>query len=212
LGAAAAQGQIVAPVPIGPSLVPIPVITPALPLEQRQLLQPMPLPQLLEPAQKPLPTAQEDPMSPKKKHKAIPKITPDSPDELVFAARSALELSVLAEAIGEERGRKVSRMTGKDFMNLLEEARERYAERQTDSAPSPRAFAAAQVVQEQIVRIVGLLVHPDEPLSVHVNRALGVWNVFNQELARVAQEKGTLDSIETEARLFARQVEDSPDR
>lgn len=128
-------------------------------------------------------------------------------EELDYAANAATALSALADDIGAERGQKASRMNGGDFIDLVEAARAR-ADASDADAPSPAAAATARVVRAQTVRVVRALTDPQKPLSESVKRTLSVWQVFGQVLAEAA-EKGRLDDIAAEARLFASQVEDS---
>jgi len=137
---------------------------------------------------------------------AGPVVLKATPEELAFAAGAAAQLALLADDIGEERGWKSSRMSGQDFLDMLEAGRERWIAQQ--KAPSPEAARAAGAVQESLLRIVKALLKPEEPLQGQVRRALSVWNVFDQEMA-AASEKGTLEAVEAEARLFASQVEQS---
>jgi hypothetical protein len=131
-----------------------------------------------------------------------------SPEELAFAAKASAQLAALADDLGEERGMKSSRMTGEDFLGLLEGGRERWAAQNQSTAPSPEAYRTALAVQESVLRMVRAMLKPGEPLNGQVRRALSVWNVFNQAMEE-ASEKGTLEAIEAEARLFAGQVEQS---
>lgn len=126
-------------------------------------------------------------------------------EELDYAANAATALSALADDIGAERGQKASRMSGGDFIDLVEAAR---ARADASDAPSPAASEIARVVRAQTVRVVRALTDPRKPLSESVKRTLSVWQVFGQVLAEAAA-KGRLDDIAAEARLFASQVEDS---
>jgi hypothetical protein len=60
-----------------------------------------------------------------------------------------------------------------------------------------------------MLRVVRALLTPNQPLNTQVRRLLSVWQVFNQEMARAAAEKGTLEAVTDEAALFASQVEAS---
>jgi hypothetical protein len=128
--------------------------------------------------------------------------------ELAFTARASLDLALLAEEWGAERGLKSSRMKGQDFLDMLDGGMARYAEQHQALAPSPRAYAAARAVQAQVVRLVKAMLKPQEPLNGQIRRILSVWQVFNQEMEAAAQ-KGGLKAIEDEAALFAAQVEAS---
>ena len=128
---------------------------------------------------------------------------PASPEELDFAAGASHGLALRADDLGAEKGFKSSRMSGADFLGLLEEARV-----SAPAAPSPAAGAAAREVEAQVLRVARALIPAEKPLSESVRRALAVWQVFDQELA-VAASKGKLDAIVAEARLFASQVEES---
>jgi hypothetical protein len=140
--------------------------------------------------------------------KGVPVSRPAAPAELDFVAQASAELAVVADDVGAEQGKKGSAMTGQDFLDLLSAGRELYAQLYKDKAPSPEAFRAAQVVQEQSLRVARALLDPKAPLMGQVRRLLAVWNVFNQEMASAASQ-GALDAIEEEARLFASQVEQS---
>jgi hypothetical protein len=133
---------------------------------------------------------------------------PATPEELAFASKAALELAILAEDWGAERGMKAGKMTGKDFLAMVEAGLARYEERNKSGAPSPQAYAAARTVQAGMARIVKALLKAEEPLTPQIRRVLSVWNVFNQEMAAAA-EKGSLSAVEEEALLFASQVEAS---
>jgi hypothetical protein len=135
-------------------------------------------------------------------------VSPNSPEELAFASKAALELAILAEDWGAERGMKAGKMTGKDFLAMVEAGMARYEERNKSGAPSPQAYAAARTVQAGMARIVKALLKAEEPLTPQIRRVLSVWNVFNQEMAAAA-EKGSLSAVEEEALLFASQVEQS---
>jgi hypothetical protein len=131
-----------------------------------------------------------------------------SQEELAFAARSSLDLAALAEDWGAERGLKFSRMQGQDFLGMIAGGMARYAEQYRAQAPSPQAYAAAATVQAQAIRMVKAILKPGEPLEGQIRRTLSVWNVFNQAMEEASQ-KGSLQAIEDEARLFADQVEQS---
>lgn len=137
---------------------------------------------------------------------AGPVVPKASSEELAFAAGAAAQLALAADDIGEERGLKSSRMTGKDFLDMLEAGRARWLSR--TAAPTPEAARAAAGVQESILRIAKALLKEEEPLQGQVRRLLAVWDVFNQEMA-LAADKGTLEAVEADARLFAEQVERS---
>jgi hypothetical protein len=135
-------------------------------------------------------------------------VSPNSPEELAFASKAALELAVLAEDWGEKNGMKASRMTGKDFLAMVEAGMARYEERNKAGAPSPRAYAAARTVQAGMARVVKALLKAEEPLYPQIRRILSVWNVYNQAMEEASQ-KGSLSAIEEDALLFASQVEQS---
>lgn len=128
--------------------------------------------------------------------------------ELDFAAQASLLFSVLADDLGAQRSRKGSRMTGQDFIFLLGDAKALFALQNKELAPSPQAYKASMTVVESILRIVDALLAPEAPLAGQVRRMLSVWQVFNQAMLE-ASEKGTLEAIEEDALLFARQVEES---
>lgn len=130
-----------------------------------------------------------------------------TPAELEHAAQAAARLASLADDMGDERGQKAGRMTGSEFIALLEAARQR-SDSQDSDAPSPAAARAARVVRAQIVRVVRALTDPHLPLSDGIRRTLSVWQVFDSEMAEAAR-KGNLEAVEAEARLFASQVEAS---
>ena len=131
-----------------------------------------------------------------------------SKEELAFTAKAALDLAVLAEDWGAERGMKASGMTGQDFLAMLDAGMALYAERHEAKAPSPQAYAAARTVQAQVVRMVKAMLKTGEPLNGQIRRILSVWNVFNQAMEEAAH-KGTTSAVADEARLFASQVEQS---
>ena len=131
-----------------------------------------------------------------------------APEELAFTARASADLAASAEDFGAENGLKFSRMNGQDFLDMLAQGQTRYALQNQGSAPSPRAFAAAAVVQTEVIRMVKALLKKDQPLMPQVSRLLSIWQVFNQEMAEAAQ-KGSLEAVEAEAKLFADQVEQS---
>jgi len=91
---------------------------------------------------------------------------------------------------------------------MLEGGRERYSRGMAAAAPSPESLEAARTVQAQVVRWVSKLLVQDQPLYPQIRRVLAVWDVFNQEMARAA-EQGTLEAVTDDAELFATQVENS---
>ncbi|MBI5241798.1 MAG: hypothetical protein HY926_15100 [Elusimicrobia bacterium] len=205
-GLASAAQLSLAPVRLGPTAM-VPAMTLA-PLAAPALMSPSltlaPISLAASPTVAPAPTATVPAVQPE-----IGIVSRDStPEELAFVSKAALELAVLAEDWGAERGLKASRMTGKDFLSMLDAGLARYEERHQAQAPSPRAYAAARVVQAQAVRMVKALLKTEEPLYPQVRRILSVWNVFNQEM-EAAAAKGSASAIEEEARLFASQVERS---
>jgi hypothetical protein len=130
---------------------------------------------------------------------------PATAAELDFAATAGTELGTRADDIGEQRGQKAARMSGAEFITLVEDAR-----RAADAhpAPSPAAAAAAKEVRAALVRVVRALVPLDKPFAESAPRALSVWQVFDQEMS-IAAGRGTLAAVADDARLFASQVEAS---
>jgi hypothetical protein len=137
--------------------------------------------------------------------------TAASTAELEFAAKAPALLAKIADDLGAERGWKASSMRCSDFLGLLKDARAVFQERYAPKAPSPAAARAASKIQGQALRIVSAMGEGEAPLSGRIRIILGVWNVFNQEI-EAAAAKGTLEALEAEARLFARQVESSAAR
>ena len=115
----------------------------------------------------------------------------------VSVAESSLHLAQRADSLAVERGLRVDLMTGAQFLAVVEDA----------ARESTGAGAAA--VNRSLVRVVRALLAPDAPLRPQMGRLLGVWQVFNQEMARVAEETGNVRAVVDEADLFARQVEAS---
>lgn len=134
---------------------------------------------------------------------------PATPEELAFVAKAGAELATLADDAAAAKGLKASQMTGKDFLDVIAEVHARCQATYKGYAPSPRAYDAAIAVQAEALRTMRALIAPEKPLYDGVHRALSVWNVFNQEMERVASESGTVEAVAAEARLFAQQVEDS---
>jgi len=130
-------------------------------------------------------------------------------EELDFAAQASARLAGMADELADSRGMKASGMTGADFIGILRDAREQFGSENRLSAASPEALAAALSVQASLIRAMSALLPAEAPLKTGIRRALAVWDVFNQEMARVANESGTLDAIEADAALFANQVEAS---
>jgi hypothetical protein len=128
-----------------------------------------------------------------------------SREELDFVSGAGASLSRRADDLGAERGLKAGRMSGAEFLTLVDDAR-----READAAPapSPAAAEAARAVRASLSRAMRALIPADRPLSESVNRALSVWQVFDQEMS-VAAEKGTLAAVTDDAALFASQVEES---
>jgi hypothetical protein len=191
-----------------------PSFVPALstPLLTPRFQAPMPLPQALPRAKTadPVGTAPNTPTGEiPMPSQSGPVDIPATPEELTFVAKASAELATLADDAAAAKGLKASQMTGKDFLDILAEVRERCRATYKGFAPTPRAYAGALAVQEQTERVVRALIDPSKPLYDGIHRALSVWNVFNQEMERVASETGTVEAVEAEARLFAQQVEDS---
>lgn len=202
-GIASAAQLSLAPVRLAP--VAMPAMT----------MAPLSAPSLLSPSAALSPAALSAPLAfapaPEVSAPAVQTALPGAPasaEELAFASKAALELAVLAEDWGAERGMKADKMTGKDFLAMIEAGMDRYEERNKAAAPSPQAYAAARTVQAGMARIVKALLKAEEPLSPQIRRVLSVWNVYNQEMAAAA-EKGSLSAVEEEALLFASQVEQS---
>ncbi|UPT74320.1 MAG: hypothetical protein M0D55_00775 [Elusimicrobiota bacterium] len=120
-----------------------------------------------------------------------------------FALDAARSLAARADDLGSAKGLKAGSMTGGDFTGLLEDAAKTAPE-----GPTPAATAAAREVGLAITRVMRALLPKDEPLKPNLPRALAVWQVFDQEMA-LAAEKGGLDEVVLDARLFASQVEQS---
>ncbi|MFA6317472.1 MAG: hypothetical protein WC943_08635 [Elusimicrobiota bacterium] len=131
--------------------------------------------------------------------------SPATEAELSFAAEASLKFALAADDVGAQQGLKAGTMKGRDFLGMLAEADKRLS---TEKAPSPRSRDAAAAVRQQVLRVVRALLKPDEPLGPQIRRVLSVWQVFNQEMTGAA-EKGLLEAVEAEARLFAEQVEAS---
>ncbi len=126
-----------------------------------------------------------------------------TPEELVFISAVSPGLAARADDLAAAKGLKASRMTGAEFLAVLDEARG-----SGPAEPTPAAAAAAKEIETQLVRVARALIPADQPLSGSINRALAVWQVFDQELA-IAASKGSLDAVVADAKLFAAQVEDS---
>ena len=195
-----AQVRIVTPVaPIVPAprlVLPAPVLTPALP-------NLTPAPPRLTPA---LPGAA--PQVPAVGAGAAVSAPAASKAELDFAADASAQLALLADDIAAEAGLRAGRMSGGDFLAVVEEAAARYAS-EAPGAPSEAARAAAVRVQAATLRMARALLKPGQPLGTQIRRLLSVWQVFNEEMSRAAAEKGTLEGVVSEAELFASQVEAS---
>ncbi|MBI5597703.1 MAG: hypothetical protein HY928_16570 [Elusimicrobia bacterium] len=196
---ASAQVRFVAPVapvvPVAPRLVlPAPVLTPALP-------NLTPAPPRLTPAL-PGPALQAPALG------AGAEVTPPAPSqaELDFAADASGRVALLADDIAAEAGYRSIRMSGADFSAVVAEAA---AREDAAAAPTPQAGAAAVRVRAALLRVVKALLKPEQPLNTQVRRLLSVWQVFNEEMARAAAEKRTLEGVAAEAELFAEQVESS---
>lgn len=126
-----------------------------------------------------------------------------SPEELAYAVGASQSLAVRADDLGASKGLKASRMSGADFLAILDEARA-----SAPAAPTPAAAAAAREIEKQVVRVARALIPADKPLAESLSRALAVWQVFGQEMG-IAASKGSLAAIVADAELFASQVEDS---
>ena len=113
------------------------------------------------------------------------------------------KLAARADDLGAAKGLKASRMSGADFLAILDEARA-----SAPLAPTPAAAAAAREIETQVVRVARALIPTDKPLAESLSRALAVWQVFDQEMG-IAASKGSLAAIVADARLFASQVEAS---
>lgn len=132
---------------------------------------------------------------------------PDSPastpEELAFVSAVSPGLAARADDLAAAKGLKAARMSGAEFLAVLDETRG-----SGPAAPTPAAAAAAKEIESQLVRVARALIPADQPLSGSIRRALAVWQVFDQELA-IAASKGSLDGVVEDAKLFASQVEDS---
>ncbi|MDD5301974.1 MAG: hypothetical protein PHS14_02610 [Elusimicrobia bacterium] len=126
-----------------------------------------------------------------------------APAELAFALSASPSLAARADDLADSKGLKAGRMSGADFLSILEEARA-----SAPAAPTPAADAAAREITAQVVRFARALIPADKPLADSVRRALAVWQVFDQEMS-IAASKGTLEAIVADATLFASQVEAS---
>lgn len=126
-----------------------------------------------------------------------------SPEELAFVAGASPALAARADDLADSKGLKAARMSGADFLAILDEARG-----SGPAAPTPAAAAAAREIESALNHVARALIPADQPLSGSIRRALSVWQVFDQEM-KVAASKGTLEAIVADARLFAAQVEDS---
>ncbi len=126
-----------------------------------------------------------------------------SPAELTYAAGASQALAARADDLADSKSLKAGRMSGADFLSILEEARAT-----APAAPTPAADAAAREITAQVVRVARALIPADKPLADSIRRALAVWQVFDQEMA-IAASKGTLEAIVADAKLFASQVEAS---
>jgi len=126
-----------------------------------------------------------------------------SPEELAFVAAASPALAARTDDLAAAKGLKAARMSGAEFLAILDEARG-----SAPSAPTPAAASAAKEIESQLVRVARALIPADQPLSVSIRRALSVWQVFDQEMA-IAASKGALSAVVDDAKLFASQVEDS---
>lgn len=126
-----------------------------------------------------------------------------SPEELAFAVGASQSLAARADDLAASKGLKAGRMSGADFLAILEEARG-----SAPAAPTTAAAAAAREIESQVVRVARALIPANKPLADSIRRALAVWQVFDQEMG-IAASKGTLEEVVADARLFASQVEAS---
>ncbi len=126
-----------------------------------------------------------------------------TPAELAYAVGASQSLAARADDLGAAKGLKASRMSGADFLSILDEARA-----SAPAAPTPAAAAAAREIEAQAVRVARALIPADKPLAESLSRALAVWQVFDQEMG-IAASKGSLAAIVADAKLFASQVEAS---
>lgn len=126
-----------------------------------------------------------------------------SPAELTYAAGASQSLAARTDDLADSKDLKAGRMSGADFLAVLEEARGT-----APAAPTPAADAAAREITAQVVRVAHALIPADKPLTDSIRRALAVWQVFDQEMG-IAASKGTLEAIVADAKLFASQVEAS---
>lgn len=221
-GPARAQIRVAAPeVRLAPAVSPV-LAAPALPTPSLFTAAPLAasLPVSAVPAASPSPIQAAPPLAAMAAHaesaaasfdggSARPAAPGDAPPataaELDFAAGAGSDLGRRADDLGEARGQKAGRMSGADFISLVEDAR-RAAD--AEPAPSPAAARAASAVRASLARVVRALTAEDKPLSDGLRRTLSVWQVFDQEMA-VAAGRGTLEGISAEAALFASQVEQS---
>jgi hypothetical protein len=125
------------------------------------------------------------------------------PVELAFAIDASQALAARADDLGAAKGLKVRTMSGGDFIGLLEAARGTGA-----AAPTPAAAAAVKEIEAAVVRFARALIPTARPVADSLNRALAVWQVFDQEMS-IAASKGTLEAVVADAKLFASQVEAS---
>lgn len=201
---AAAQLRVVAP------QVPLTPVVPGLALPSQGISSPVPA---LPSAPRPTPALPAVAAAPRVfvpgtgPGAAVP--VPASKAELDFAAYASAELAALADDLAAENGLRAGAMKGGDFIAVVEAAAARWSAEAGTRAPSPRAVAAGTAAQAGMLRVVRALLTPDQPLNTQVRRLLSVWQVYNQEMTRVAAEKGTLEAVTDEAALFASQVEAS---
>jgi hypothetical protein len=132
----------------------------------------------------------------------------DTLEERTFAVIAGPELAFIADNLSGQRNMKASRINGKDFLVLIEEARSLFILQHKSNAPSPKALLCAIKVQDQLLRVAHAMIKPQEPLEGQIRMFLSVWQTFNQALAEKL-DQGTLKAIEDEAVLFAQQVEAS---
>jgi hypothetical protein len=179
--------------PIGPALGNLPLAGPA-------LTPALPVPGALAPSlgsSLPLVDAMPLPAAVPEAVNAADAVPP-SADAAREAAGASVNLAVAADDLAHERGLKAKTMSGAEFVAVVAEAVE-----------LSRGSSHARAVQASMLRVVRALVREDLPLAPQMGRLLAVWQVFNQEMSRVAEESGSARAVAAEAALFASQVEDS---
>ena len=124
-----------------------------------------------------------------------------SGESLESVKKASAQLAVLADEIAAGKGLKIGDMQGKDFIAAIEQA--------SNELSRMEKGEGTLKVRDSMVRIVRALIKPDLPLKPQMARLLSVWQVFDQELARVASETGSIEAVFKDAVLFAEQVENS---